>query len=145
MYWNMPDQWGSVLGEVDRLRRGLDRLMAGAPRWAQAPYPAVNLWTDEDKLGLTAELPGFATKDIDVAVHGRTLTLSGSVKQKEPEEKHKYHRRERERTGFHRTIELPHEVDADKVEAKLEKGILAVVLPRAEQDKPKRISVKARD
>jgi len=141
MYWRTPYAWGSVLGEVDRLRRGLDRLLEAYPTGMPAAYPAINLWANGDKLMLTAELPGLKADELDIAVEGRTLTLSGNPA--EEKEKQNCQRRERLPGKFQRAIDLPYEIDADRIEARLEKGILAVVLPRAEHDKPKRIQIKA--
>jgi len=92
---------------------------------------------------ITAEVPGVSADEIDISVVGETLTLSGERKPEDLEGGVRYHRRERGGGRFSRSIELPFRVDADKVEAAYDKGILRVTLPRAEADKPRKITVRA--
>jgi HSP20 family protein len=103
----------------------------------------MNVWANPDGAVVTAELPGVNPEDIDVSVVGETLTLTGSRTPEELKEGEKYHRRERGQGKFTRTFQLPFPVEADKVEAVFEKGVLHISLPRAEADKPKKISIKA--
>lgn len=135
-----PRRFGGMFRDMERLRNEFDRLLAGPSRAFGSPYPAVNVWHGKDKVVVTAELPGLKTEELEISVVGNTLTVHGTPT---PEEERDYHRRERLNVEFHRTIDLPYEVDQDKVEAKLDKGILAIALPRAEADKPRRITVKA--
>lgn len=132
--------------DMERLRREMDRLLTATPSWSGlsgAPcYPAMNVWTNEDGAVVTAELPGFAPEAIDISVVGNTLTVSGERQPEEVGEGGSYHRRERSCGRFNRSFQLPFEVDASKVDASLENGVLNVTLPRAEEDKPKRITVK---
>ena len=106
-------------------------------------FPAMNAWTNEDGAVITAELPGVNPEDIDISVVGETLKLTGSRQPEELAEGAKYHRRERGHGKFTRTFQLPFSVEADKVEAVFEKGILHISVPRAEAEKPKKISVKS--
>jgi HSP20 family protein len=106
-------------------------------------YPAMNVWADEDGVIVTAELPGFDPEEIDISVVGETLTLKGSREPVELQEGATYHRRERGYGTFSRAFRLPFEVESDKVEAVFEKGMLQISLPRAEAEKPKKITVKA--
>jgi HSP20 family protein len=102
----------------------------------------MNVWTDEDSAIVTAELPGVNLDDIDISVENDILTLRGD-RQRDEVEGARYHRRERRQGSFVRTFRVPFRVDAEQVEATFKNGILSIVLPRAEEDKPKRISVKA--
>jgi HSP20 family protein len=126
--------------------RELNRLSGGWPTsygWRAAPsYPAMNVWTNEDGGIVTAELPGVDPGDIEISVRDDTLTLRGSRKAVELEEGTTYHRRERGSGAFARTVELPFRVEGGKVEATFEKGVLKISLPRAEEDKPKKITIK---
>jgi HSP20 family protein len=136
----------STWREMERLRREMNRLFAGMPTsgGAAAPgYPAINVWTNEDGAVLTAELPGVSAGDIDVAVEGDTLTLSGNRQLDELPEGPTYHRRERGHGRFSRVFRLPFPIDSGKVEAAFEKGILHITLPRPESDKPRKIAIKA--
>ena len=133
--------------DIDRMQREMSRLfdeVAYTPRTRLAPsFPAMNAWTNEDGAVITAELPGVNPEDIDISVVGETLKLTGSRQLEGLPEGAKYHRRERGHGTFTRTFQLPFSVEADKVEAFFEKGVLHISLPRAEAEKPKKISVKA--
>ena len=106
-------------------------------------YPAMNVWTNEDGAVVTAELPGVEPDNINIAVTGDTLTLKGSRTPEELKEGEQYHRRERGHGQFTRTFQLPFQVEAEKVEANFEKGVLSITLPRAEAEKPRKIAIKA--
>ncbi|MCB0193406.1 MAG: Hsp20/alpha crystallin family protein [Anaerolineae bacterium] len=133
--------------EIDRMQREMGRLFDDfgyAPRNRMAPsFPAINVWTNEDGAVLTAELPGVNPEDIDISVVGEILKLTGSRQPEELGEGAKYHRRERGFGKFTRTFQLPFAVEAEQVEAVFDKGILHISLPRAEAEKPKKITVKA--
>jgi len=135
----------AYLAEVNRMQREMERLFGSAVprRFRSVPsYPALNVWTNEEGALVTAELPGLEAKDVEINVVGETLTLSGKREAEELSENTRYHRRERGCGEFTRSIELPFPVQAEKVEARLEKGVLQVTLPRAEEDKPRKITVK---
>lgn len=129
--------------EMERLRREMNRLLATAPAGRMAAYPALNIWANEDGALVTAELPGVDPEAIDISVVDDTLTLKGNREPEEPAEEQTYHRRERGYGAFSRALQLPFAVEADTVEATFEKGVLQINLPRAEADKPKKITVKA--
>jgi HSP20 family protein len=132
---------------MERLQREMNHLFSDSFSLAggrTAPnYPAMNVWTNEESAVITAELPGISPEDIDISVVGDTLTLSGERKLEELEEGDKYHRRERGYGKFSRTFQLPFKVEAEEVEALFERGVLHLSLPRAESDKPKKITVKS--
>jgi HSP20 family protein len=133
--------------ELEQMRRDMDRVFGESfPRIRRARaggFPAINVWTnDAEGAVLTTELPGIAPEDIDISVTGDTLTLTGCCKPAEAPESAQYHRRERPRGDFNRTVQLPYAVDPDKVEARVERGVLTIVLPRAEAEKPRQIAVK---
>jgi HSP20 family protein len=131
--------------EVERLRRDMNRLFADWPvraGWSTAPgFPAMNAWTNEDSVVVTAELPGVGIEDIDITVERDTLTLRGRREPEELEEGASFHRRERRFGGFNRAFRLPFYVDAGEVKAEFKNGLLTIMLPRAEADKPKKIAV----
>jgi len=133
--------------EMQRLRREMNRLVADWPamyRVNMAPaYPAMNVWASENGAIVTAELPGVKPEDIDISVMNDTLTLSGDRGEEECGEETRYHRRERGCGSFTRSFQLPFVVEPGKVDAVFEKGVLHITLPRAEADKPRKISVKA--
>lgn len=108
-------------------------------------YPALNVWSNDEETVVTAELPGFDPKDIEISVEGSTLTLKGSRNSETSNEGEgdKYFQKERWSGKFARSLKLPAQVDADKVEAEFNSGVLSVRLPKAEAFKPKKIAVKA--
>ena len=135
----------SLWREMERLQRDMNQLMGGMDSRVATPpsFPAMNVWTGDDTAVITAEVPGVSADEIDISVVGETLTLSGERKPEEHEGGVRYHRRERGCGRFSRSIELPFRVDAEKVEAAYDKGILRITLPRAEADKPRKIAVRA--
>ena len=136
----------SVWREVDRLQREMNRMFESyyPNRLRTAPgYPAMNIWASQDGLTLTAEVPGVSPKEIEINVVGDTLTLSGERKPDELNEGARYHRQERGYGSFTRSIQLPFAIEVGKVEATFQNGVLHIDLPRAEQDKPKKIAVKS--
>lgn len=132
----------SLWRDMSRLQREMSHLLGGT----SAPitsFPAMNLYAGDEGVILTAELPGIEPDDLEITVLGETLTLSGSRDMDDAEEDVKYHRREREQGEFTRTVELPYTVDSDNVEAKFNNGVLHVMLPRVEEEMPRKITVTA--
>lgn len=113
-----------------------------APRTQLATVPLVNVWEDENAIYAEADLPGIALDKLDIHVtEGNQLTLQGEFTA--PEATSTWHRQERPLGQFARVLTLPALVDADKVEAKLELGVLKLTLPKSEAAKPRRISVQS--
>jgi HSP20 family protein len=108
-----------------------------------AAFPAVNLWEEGEHVCVEAELPGLDLKELEIYVTGgNQLTVQG--RRNPPAlEKGAWHRQERLFGEFRRTIPLPYPVDADKVDARLENGVLLVKLAKHESAKPRKIPVKA--
>ena len=135
----------SIWQEMNRLRQDMNLLFGdlSPSRVAKAPsYPAINVWTDENSALIIAEIPGISQEDIEINVTGDTLTISGERKPDELPEDVRYHRQERSFGKFNRNIQLPYTVDVDNVVANFKSGILEIVLPRIEAEKPKKITVK---
>jgi HSP20 family protein len=131
---------------MDRLQSEMSRLYETyyPQRVRQAPaYPALNVWTNEEGLNVTAEVPGVSPEEIEISVVGDTLTLSGTRKPEVLDENVRYHRQERGYGDFTRSLQLPFAVDINKVEATFRNGVLMVAMPRAEEDMPRKITVKS--
>ena len=103
-------------------------------------YPPVNVFRKNDDFVVVVELPGVEKTTLDIQVKGRTIRIAG-VKSVEYPENSSLHRRERLKGRFDRSINIPVEIDADKTKAEYHDGVLALFLPRAEQDKPKTIKL----
>lgn len=144
MWWRtINNRQRSLWQELDRMRNELDRLARTESRVAAPPtFPALNVWSSAEGLIVTAEIPGVTAEDIDISIVGETMTLSGSRDPEFDGDEVRYHRRERGCGQFNRTLELPYRIETDQVEATFDKGVLTVTLPRAEEDKPKKIAVQ---
>ena len=129
----------------NHLRRQMDRLFdeVGAPAQLcnNCAYPALNVWDADDALHVEAELPGVKQDDLEIFALGNELTIKGRRAPLEGENR-TYHRHERETGEFTRVLTLPVEVDADKIEAVLNNGVLSLRLPKAESAKPRKIALK---
>ena len=106
--------------------------------------PAVDVFEKEDRFVVKAELPGMKEEDIDVSVVGDTLSIRGKKKTETEAKEEYYYRCERSYGSFYRSIPLPSNVDANKIEASFEDGVLEVALPKSAKIKPKRIAVSAK-
>lgn len=106
--------------------------------------PRVNVEDREKEIAVTAELPGLEEKDVEVSLEPDSLTLKGEKKAEHEEKGKSYYRVERTYGAFHRTIELPCEVETDKAEATFKKGVLTVTLPKSvrSQRETKRLTIK---
>lgn len=103
--------------------------------------PPVKAWVGDDDAVVTMELPGIEPSDVEVSVEGDVLEISGERKAHETGDGDRYHRRERFTGHFERHLKLPFRVKPDAVEARFDKGVLEVRLPRAEEDRPRKIEV----
>jgi len=106
--------------------------------------PAIEVFEKKDKYVVKAELPGMKEEDIDVSVEGDTLTIKGERKAESEVKEEDYYCCERSYGSFSRSIAVPSNVDAKKIEASYEDGVLEVSLPKAPEVKPKKISVSAK-
>ena len=139
--WSALDRWSNLRDELNSFfempawshfgRTG--QLFTG---WS----PALDLYESGDHFVAVVELPGMRKEDIDISLHDGTLTISGERKY-ESTNGETAKRTERYVGTFRRSIALPTRVDAGKVSASYENGILKVVLPKAEEAKPKQIKV----
>lgn len=103
--------------------------------------PPINVYKKGDKYVLQAELPGLSKDDVEITVQNNIITISGEKKQEKEIKEEDYYCYERSFGKFHRSFELPAEVDANKVTATFSQGVLKVELPIAESAKPKQIKV----
>jgi HSP20 family protein len=130
------------LREMQRVQREMNRIFSGLGQPLTQEVPPVNVWVGESDTVVTAELPGVDPGGVDISVVGDALTISGFREAETLKEGECYHRQERNHGRFSRSLQLPFHVEAGKVEAKYDRGILRITLPRAEADKPRKISVK---
>lgn len=143
MYWTNFYNPRSTLSEIGRIQRDLHRLFNEYYPETQRAFPAVNIWTKDDSAVVTAELPGFTKKDIKLSVVDQDVVIEGEPAPEKGSDTQHFHRRERSRSAFKRSIHVPFPIDTAKVDARLNNGVLVLTLPRAEEDKPKKIEIQA--
>ena len=133
------DRFAALRDEMDRLFDNsfgpVFRTPGSFSRWA----PALDVYQDKDQFTVVAELPGLKKEDIELSLHNGVLTISGERKQEKKGEEG--YRNERFFGRFQRSVTLPATVDGNAVKATYQDGVLKVVLPKAEEAKPKQIEV----
>ena len=135
--------------EFERMRRDMDRLwdsfLEGGPRRRSEErgewLPSLDVSETKNELVVKAEVPGMDPKDIDISLSDGVLTIKGEKKQEKEEKEADYHLIERSYGAFTRSIQLPKEVQGDKINASYKDGILRITLPTSEEAKKKEIKV----
>lgn len=137
-----------VWNQLQNLQSEMNRILehvagdSGREYSFSSSYPAVNVWEDADTVFVEAELPGVDEKDLEVYVtSGNQLTIKGQRRPNVPE-RGVWHRQERACGDFSRSVALPFQVNNDKVEARIENGVLLLKLAKHETAKPRKIPVK---
>lgn len=142
----------SPMPDVVSLREAMDRLFedsfirpntfSGLPA-GQIAVP-VDLWETSDAYFLRADLPGLTADDIDINVTADTVSITGEMKPAQDVSKDGWLRQERRHGRFQRAFTLPTQLEANKIEATFENGVLHLVLPKAEAVRPKQIKITAK-
>jgi len=144
-----PFDSGSLLEQFNDLHRDVNRVLH---RWGkegarlfgfEGTFPALNMWEQDETFHIEAELPGLELKDLEIYVMGGNQ-LRIKAERKAPEvDKGTWHVRERGFGSVVRLVDLPYTVNADKIQASLEHGVLLIRLPKHESARPRKIEVKA--
>ena len=137
-------------GDFDRMRREMDRVWDSfferRPRLRAEEegewLPALDMTETANELVMKAEMPGLEPKDIDISLSDGMLTIKGEKKQEREEKEENYHLIERSYGAFARSIQLPAEVDSEKITASYKNGVLRIVLPKSEEAKKKEFKIK---
>jgi HSP20 family protein len=135
--------------EMVTIRDMMDRFIEDAVGDTRLPFagafaPAVDLYQTDDDVIVKATLPGVKPEAIQISVTGDVLSLRGEVSEESEISNATYDLKERRFGSFARNLSLPSAVAADKAKAEFENGILTLTLPKAEEVKPKAITVKAK-
>jgi HSP20 family protein len=145
--WQRPTGW-SPFGRLTNLRDEIDRLfetplteLARTSQLLSGWTMALDVFEDKDNFFVKAELPGVKKEQLEISLHEGSLSISGERKSEGKYEDAEVHRAERFFGRFQRTVALPTPVDADKVKAQYQDGILTITLPKTEEAKPKHIDV----
>ena len=142
-----------VFKEMDNLRREIDEAFRGAGLGRPfgstflSPvttyrFPLVNFSEDEGHVYIEALVPGVDPKDVDLTVLRNTVTISGERKPYVEKEGQIVHRSELGSGKFSRTLELPVDIDPDRISAQCKDGVMLITLPKSEHAKPKKIDIK---
>jgi HSP20 family protein len=136
--------------EMLNLRRTVDRLFDNASpdrEWTQSTMwgLAVDVVENKDDFIVKASVPGINPDDLDISYADDTLTIKGEITSDNEVKENQYHLRERRFGSFSRSISLPTKIKGDAVEASYQNGVLTLRLPKAEEVKPKRITIKVGD
>ena len=137
------DPWNDMLS----LREAMNQLMEEsfvrpeAARGGQGFVPALDVSETQDAFLVEAAVPGLQPEDLEITVENSVLTIKGETRQDSAAKERSFHRIERRFGSFQRTIGLPKSVQADAIRATLEHGVLKLEIPKAEEIKPRKISV----
>jgi HSP20 family protein len=141
----LPEHW-QPLNELDllneRMRRMLEQTFGAlAPGDAEGWAPLIDIEEEDGAYLLEADLPGIKRDDVKIEQLGNELLISGELKERE---RKGVIRRQSRRTGrFAYRVALPEQIDADKIEAKLDQGVLTIRVPKAQQAKRRQIELKS--
>ena len=135
------------------LRQAMDRLFEDSfvrPSRALGPSgevatPALDVYQTPNDIVVKAALPGLKPKDVDIDITGETLTIRGESKAEQEIKKEDYLYQERHYGALSRSVVLPSGLKPDKAEATMENGILTLTIPKAEEVRPKAITVKPKE
>jgi HSP20 family protein len=105
-------------------------------------FPKIDIWEDEEKYVVEAELPGFDKKDIDINITDDILTIKASRKKEEEKKDKNYYYAERSYGEFLRSVRLPSEVDKKSIKAKYNNGVLELTLPKTKEAKEKTTKIE---
>lgn len=140
-FWSLQQ---GVSRLVDDMLSGAGMPLLNRPGQDQTlMMPQMNVSETDSEIRVTAELPGVAEKDVDVTLDDDVLTIRGEKKLENKEDKENYHFVERSFGRFQRSLRVPHTVKPDQVQARVENGVLTVILPKSsDQEKIRHIQVQ---
>ena len=136
MFWQV-DPWR----ELERIRREMDNLFDTNTRTVSRGYPPINVYDTGNDVKLHAALPGMTKDDINVSFTDGNSTLTGKRKPLVDDGKFTIIRNERSTGEFEKTINIPYPIVHDSISADFKNGVLTIILPKAEEAKPKKIEV----
>jgi HSP20 family protein len=143
--WDPTREVDSLQSEMNRL---FDTFFGGRPTNGSNPgirrwVPPMDLVETDDHLVLRADLPGLDTDDVNIEVKDGVLTVSGERTTEHEERADGFYRVERAFGGFSRSMSLPNNIDAERINASFDKGVLEVRIPKPEERKPHRVQIGA--
>jgi HSP20 family protein len=145
--WPSRPTFDSPFADFDQLRREMLRMFDAVAGDAVGDvgagvFPPMNISQDDDNFYLRAEVPGIEPRGLSISANRNRVSIAGKREIQREHDRVSYHRKERAEGTFNRTITLPMEVDAERVDARYLDGILTLTLPKAEETKPRQITVR---
>lgn len=133
-----------LFSNLSRLNRMMDEAMGGwnGEAVGSAWTPTCDVREDKEHLTISLDLPGVKPEDVKISVEGQVLTIRGEKRQVSEQTDERWHRYERNYGSFERSFTLPTTVDADRIQATTEHGVLTIMLPKIERARPREIPVK---
>ncbi len=139
----------AVWRPIQELKKEMDRIWQEffgksylPEKWESIEWiPAVDVSETDDAIIVKVDVPGVNPEDMEISLIDNVLVIKGEKKKEEEEKKENYYRMERYYGSFMRSIQLPCEVDEDKIEASYKDGVLKVVLPKKPEEKKKVIKI----
>jgi len=146
------EKW-QPFSELMSLRQAMDRLFEdsfvrpsrGVAALGEVAAPALDIYQTPTEIVVKAALPGLKPEDVSIDITGENLTIKGESKAEQEIKKEDYLYQERRYGAYSRSVVLPSGLKTDKAEATMEDGILTLTIPKVEEVKPKKISVKAKE
>lgn len=143
-----PEPNQDVYSNLTRLSRLMDEAFGAFPAAQNGDAvgsswtPNVDIREDKEHLTITMDVPGVRPEDVKISLENQVLTIAGEKQSLQQEKDERWHRWERHYGRFERTFTLPSTVDAERIEATSDNGVLTVRLPKVEKAKPREIQVK---
>lgn len=144
-----PEPNQDVYSHLSRLTRLMDEAIGGfagsnsnGDAVGSAWTPNVDIREDKNHITITLDVPGVRPEDVKISLENQVLTIAGEKQTVQQEQDERWHRWERHYGRFERTFTLPSSVDAERIEATTDNGVLTVRLPKIEKAKPREIPVR---
>ena len=144
-----PDQ--TIYSNLSRLSRLMDEAFGSFPSAhsngdavGSSWTPNVDIREDKNHLTITMDVPGVRPDEVKISLENQVLTIAGEKQAVQQEQDERWHRWERHYGRFERTFTLPSTVDAERIEATTDNGVLTVRLPKIEKARPREIPIRTR-
>jgi len=134
-----------LYSNLSRLNRMMDEALSGwndGEAVGSAWTPTCDVREDKEHLTITLDLPGVKPEDVKISLENQVLTIRGEKRQSTETTDERWHRYERSYGSFERSFTLPTTVDAERIQANAEHGVLTITLPKVERAKPREIPIK---
>ncbi len=147
--WNRRNQFGELAGLRDAMGRTLEQFLNEPwglvePKMLRSEgwFPPIDVSENNSEVTIRAEVPGVAVKDLDISVTGNMLTIAGQKEEYDEKKGEDFYRSERRFGSFRRVIDLPDIIDANKVTAEADNGVVTIHVAKAPGAKPRQVEVK---